>query len=865
MTATNPNIENLLRHQDWVRALARSLVADPSRAEDVAQQTMLEAITNAPRDLRRPKGWLAQVARNAARAFARSDRRRQSREHEVAKSDVVLADPADAAHRAAAHKSLVDAVFELPEPYHTVVLLRYFEDLEPQQIAKQLERSVSTVRTQLQRGLTMMRDKLDRQFGDRGAWHAAVLPLFAPKQAAAGVSILTAIGSLAMWKVMMPVVAVLAALFVGLETIWAESTAIPDQGESGVPVVATVSDATDMQPVPVGRDQLSTKPVTPPAPEVATNRFHARVVSLDGTPLAGWKIGYGSSRTPRLIGKTMFIGRRLMQIDEPPIRDAMKSRQSLEAFARRFRGQEDAVVALLLGEKIAFPHVVCDAQGDFALADPESKKYLRVERDGYMIYGSGRLPADGSLVYVVGPSVEISGHTVDEHGNPLPGVNVLVSFSLSSLPGFGQELDGGIQQNRGTDSAADGSFRLGEMPRQSVLRVGASKRGYTYVSRLTSDIHGPVRWEMRSKPKRKQEVLTGIVRLADGLPVFKARVVFGQTAGITDELGQFSMPNQGYSANTPLIAYLRGHQAAIRPRFGEQLQANPELAHDLALQLGPETLSISGRVLDADGKPLKNVVMILVDGVRDGSSIQWIESSLAGQQPKGERTDRSGAFTLNGLSDRTYNVHAVDEKNRMVLESGPIQAGTKDVVLRASADEHRRLEGVVVDSHNNPIPDVSISLTTVWMKTETITAYHNLQGEVKTDANGRFVVDSCPRKFVELSLIGARVKSKTMAVPDGEQLMRVTLLREIKFRLRVTSNLGADHFAVLDSAGNRLVTLWHKAGMETHDYVHPVFAKNAPLYEVSDLGTELLLLKGKKEVGRVPLNLRINQLNVIDV
>ncbi|MGK0354180.1 MAG: hypothetical protein ACJAYX_004882, partial [Planctomycetota bacterium] len=27
MMATNPNIENLLRHQDWVRELARSLVA----------------------------------------------------------------------------------------------------------------------------------------------------------------------------------------------------------------------------------------------------------------------------------------------------------------------------------------------------------------------------------------------------------------------------------------------------------------------------------------------------------------------------------------------------------------------------------------------------------------------------------------------------------------------------------------------------------------------------------------------------------------------------------------------------------------------------------------------------------------------
>ena len=62
VTTARSNIEALLAHQDWVRALARSLVADPSRADDVAQQTMLEAMTSPPRDLSRPRGWLARVA-----------------------------------------------------------------------------------------------------------------------------------------------------------------------------------------------------------------------------------------------------------------------------------------------------------------------------------------------------------------------------------------------------------------------------------------------------------------------------------------------------------------------------------------------------------------------------------------------------------------------------------------------------------------------------------------------------------------------------------------------------------------------------------------------------------------------------------
>ncbi|MGK0157547.1 MAG: RNA polymerase sigma factor (sigma-70 family), partial [Neolewinella sp.] len=140
MTASQPSLEILLCHQEWVRALARSLVADPSRADDVAQQTMLEAIQRPPRELSRPKAWLAKVAGNIARGFARQEGRRTRREQVVARDDVSHADPADAAQRAAMHKRVVDALFELPEPYHTVVLLRYFEDLDAREVAAQLDR-----------------------------------------------------------------------------------------------------------------------------------------------------------------------------------------------------------------------------------------------------------------------------------------------------------------------------------------------------------------------------------------------------------------------------------------------------------------------------------------------------------------------------------------------------------------------------------------------------------------------------------------------------------------------------------------------------------------------------------------------------
>ncbi len=58
-------------------------------------------------------------------------------------------DPATTLQRAAAHKRVVDTLFALPEPYHTAVLLRYFEGVDAHQIAAQIGRPVATVRTQL--------------------------------------------------------------------------------------------------------------------------------------------------------------------------------------------------------------------------------------------------------------------------------------------------------------------------------------------------------------------------------------------------------------------------------------------------------------------------------------------------------------------------------------------------------------------------------------------------------------------------------------------------------------------------------------------------------------------------------------------
>lgn len=50
----------------------------------------------------------------------------------------------------------------LPETQRAVLLLRYQEDLDPQQIAGTLGMPLATVRSHLQRGIQMLRDKAER-------------------------------------------------------------------------------------------------------------------------------------------------------------------------------------------------------------------------------------------------------------------------------------------------------------------------------------------------------------------------------------------------------------------------------------------------------------------------------------------------------------------------------------------------------------------------------------------------------------------------------------------------------------------------------------------------------------------------------
>ena len=81
-------IESLLEHRQWVRRLARSLVADESRVDDLEQATWLAALRR-PALWKNPRAWLGRVVRNLAYKSYRETGRRTRRERASAREEAL--------------------------------------------------------------------------------------------------------------------------------------------------------------------------------------------------------------------------------------------------------------------------------------------------------------------------------------------------------------------------------------------------------------------------------------------------------------------------------------------------------------------------------------------------------------------------------------------------------------------------------------------------------------------------------------------------------------------------------------------------------------------------------------------------------
>ncbi len=159
--------EDLLAQVPRIRALALALLRNPHDADDAVQETMARAAAHRPRH----PGWLVTVVRNVVASMQRSKGRVRAREREAARPEATPP-TAKLVERAEWHRRVVSALLALSAPDRDVLLMRYFDDLGPKEIARRLRQPAGTVRSRLKRALDKLRAQFDAHHGSRTAWLA---------------------------------------------------------------------------------------------------------------------------------------------------------------------------------------------------------------------------------------------------------------------------------------------------------------------------------------------------------------------------------------------------------------------------------------------------------------------------------------------------------------------------------------------------------------------------------------------------------------------------------------------------------------------------------------------------------------------
>ena len=168
--------DDLLRHDTWMRRLARGLVGNDADGDDVAQEVMIAAAQHPPEARGSVQPWLRAVARNRAVNEARAARRRASREAASAPPEAP-ASPEELALRRELQRLLAEEIARLAEPYREIVMLRYFDGLSSSEIGARARLPAATVRTRLKTALDSLRAALDASADGRARWTASLAPL----------------------------------------------------------------------------------------------------------------------------------------------------------------------------------------------------------------------------------------------------------------------------------------------------------------------------------------------------------------------------------------------------------------------------------------------------------------------------------------------------------------------------------------------------------------------------------------------------------------------------------------------------------------------------------------------------------------
>jgi RNA polymerase sigma-70 factor (ECF subfamily) len=147
-----------------VHGLARRVVRDPARAEDVTQEVFLDVWRKATRfDVERGKAktWVMTIAHRRAVDAVRRSEAQKRQDHHGAPDEVSHDEPADALIEAEEHGAVRDCLETLTDLQLESVRLAYFNGYTYGEVATLLDKPLPTIKTRMRDGLIRLRDCLE--------------------------------------------------------------------------------------------------------------------------------------------------------------------------------------------------------------------------------------------------------------------------------------------------------------------------------------------------------------------------------------------------------------------------------------------------------------------------------------------------------------------------------------------------------------------------------------------------------------------------------------------------------------------------------------------------------------------------------
>jgi RNA polymerase sigma factor (sigma-70 family) len=653
---------------------ALHLVGDDATAHDLVQTTFLAAIAQQGFhergfDERRPVlPWLAGILRNQAALVHRRRARRLDRERLGAEPSE---DPAQRAIERELAGEVELALARLPEPYQPVVRLHVLHGLDAGAIAASLRRPGGTVRTQLMRGLALLRELLP--VGIAGVV-AGLLPstgraaVRAQVLAAAGRGAARATAALASSARPRFVWLSLAAAAAGVAVLcW------PRGDDAAAPAAAVASASAPSAPAPSApatpdvASALTREPaVLPTAPTFELRGVvTGTVLDRDGAPVAGADVLLWPQERPVMAGAGFT---------PPPAATVQTAADG--TFAIRGSGPQCYLLAR-----------TADAISEHGIA-------------GVL---DGRDRVEGFELRLQ-PLVELRGRLLDADARPVP------DFAFGTYRG-------------GTRSPADQlaipGFRLCELPYVDTR----TDRDGRFTARVAA--HEPYTWEVQhpEHPMLRVEHRAAdgelLLRLERGAELHGVVWTWQGTAAAGAEVALMDWPVRRAVCDGAGRFHLRG--ALLRDGLwlqatfpGAALLCQPVRGAEAPIEVRLEPAkALAGRVVDGDGRPLAGCELRVVGdrtidtGARHiGEAETW--EFVAGRSRATTAAD--GAFHFDCLYDGLFAIEwKVDGGDFQPLTQ--VRSGCQQLELRA-VDRSVRFTGSLRDAlTGSPIEAAKV---TVW-------------------------------------------------------------------------------------------------------------------------------------------------------